>query len=194
MNRQALIRAVEAVTFLFTAFSGFLKGIAPPEGETTVSAVGTASVLALCIFLGISGRSTKTVRRERALRWAGGVLTVVAAVTALFYLQCLDRLTFGYPPDRPEANYIAGTEYTPDAAKLIAANGLTPSGVLVAKFGGPQFKELVWTKESIQRSRAILISSYLLFVLSIAGAIFALMESQTTGSPEAGISPGAGRR
>ena len=193
MNRQLLIRAVQAVTFLFAAFSGFLKGIAPPEGETSVFAIGTASLLTMCIFLGLSGRSNKTIARERALRWAGGVLTAIAALAALFYFQSLERLTFRYPPGTGEAKYIAGTELTPDAAKLIAANGFT-SPVVVAKFGGPEFKELVWTKESIQRSRTILISIYLFFVLSIAGAIFAFMESQTTGVGGRLSGRGSGKR
>jgi O-antigen ligase len=192
-HRQVLIRAVEAVTFLFTAFSGFLKGIAPPEAEMTVFAVGTASLLTLCIFLVLSGRSTKRPGAERTLRFVGGALSVVAAAAALLYFHNLDRLTFGYPPERPEVKYIAGTEYSPDAAKLVAANNFTPP-VLVAKFGGPQFKDLVWTTASIQRSRTILISSYLLFVLSVAGAIFTLMEGQTTAGRDRAGSTGRGRR
>jgi hypothetical protein len=196
-QRQVLIRAVEAVTFLFTAFSGFLKGIAPPEAETTVSAVGAASLLALCIFLWLAGRSTKGAKAERALRRTGGVLSIVAAAAALLYFYNLDRLTFGYPPETREVKYIAGTEYSHDAAKWIADHNFSPSELelsdLVAKFGGPQYKELVWTKESIQRARMILITSYLLFVLSIAGAVFALMEGQIAAPRSAAGSTGKRR-
>ena len=194
-QRQVLIRAVEAVTFLFTAFSGFLKGIAPPEAETTVSAVGAASVLAVCIFLWFSGRSIKGAKAERALRRTGGVLSIVAAAAALLYFYNLDRLTFDYPPQTREVKYIAGTEYSRDAAKWIADNNFSPADLpdLVAKFGGPQYKELVWTKESIQRARAILITSYLLFVLSIAGAVFALMEGQIAAPRSAAGSTGKRR-
>jgi len=99
---------------------------------------------------------------------------VVALAAGLLYWHNRGRLTFSYPPGKPEAEYIAGTEYAPRAAPL-AAKELSPSQI-VAQFGGLPYRHLVWTPASTERARMILITNYLLFVLCIAGATFSLVE------------------
>ena len=179
-SRQALVRAVEAVTFLFAAFSGFLKGMAPPEEATSFFSVGIASFLTLCIFLFLSARIKKKSRMAGRRLWVGaaGALTVVALAAALLYWHNRERLTYPYPPENPEAEYIAGTEYTPRAAALAATAEFSPSQI-VARFGGLPNRHLVWSPASIERAKMILVASYLLFVLSIAGAVFSLVELGT---------------
>jgi hypothetical protein len=177
-TQDILSRSVQTVAFLFAAFSGFLKGIAPPEEREARFAVGTASLLSLCIFLLVSNwiRKRRSTLLERRLWFAlAGALTLSAAGTAFAYHYNTNRLTFGYPPDNPHGHYIAGTEYLPAAAALAAQGQLSPPEV-VAKFGGLPNTFLVWRPESIERAQLILISNYLLFVLSLAGAIFSLIE------------------
>jgi hypothetical protein len=179
MNTHAvLVRAAQGVTFLFAGFSGFLKGIAPPEETAPGFAVGTASLLSLCILLLLSNwsRKRKNTTRERRL-WLvlTGTLTLLAVGAALTYHYNINRLTFGYPPDNPHGRYIAGTEYLPAAAALAEQEQLSPAEVL-AKFGGLPNTHLVWRAESIERAKLILVTNYLIFALSIASAVFSLVE------------------
>jgi hypothetical protein len=173
-----LARAVQGVTFLFAAFSGFLRGIAPPEETGSGFAVGVASLLSLCVLLLLSSRSRnrKPTAKERRL-WLSmaGSLTVVAVGAALTYYYNTNRLTFGYPADNPHGWYVAGTEYLAPAATLARQAQLSPAKV-VAEFGGLPNTYLVWRKESIDRARLILVTNYLVFTLSIAGAVFSLVE------------------
>jgi len=174
-NNPVLLRAVEAVVFLFAAFSGFLNGIAPPEDIAEFSA-GMGSALALCVLLLIS-----TWMKRRPKRWvrrlwlaAAGALMIVAVITGLFYRYNLDRLTFAYPPDNPKSRYIAGTRYTPEASTLVDRQGLSP-GQVVAKFGGLANRHLVWPLRDVERARIILVTNYILFALSLGCTVFSLV-------------------
>jgi uncharacterized membrane protein len=175
-SRQVLVRAVEVVAFLFAAFSGFLKGIAPPEEATAGFSIGIASFLALCILLLLSTRVKKKSRTAERKLWVriAGVLAIVALAAGLLYWYNRNRLTFSYPPENPQAEYIAGTQYTSGAAAL-AVRQLSSSQI-VAQFGGLPNRHIVWSPDSIERARMILITNYLLFVLSIAGAVFSSVE------------------
>src|SRR4051812_7299769 len=106
-SRLVLARAIEMVTFLFAAFSGFLGGIVPPEESSVGFAAGTASILMLCIFLLISAALRKRPKAAERRCWLiiGAALTITAGGTALLYKYNLDRLTFGYPPERPTTTY-----------------------------------------------------------------------------------------
>ena len=174
-----LARAVEAVAFLFAAFSGFLKGIAPPE-EVAQFSVGMASVLALCIFLFISIWLKRRPKHWEHKLWLllAAALMLVATISGLSYRYSLDRLTFTCPPDNPASRYIAGTQYTPEASAVAQKEGLS-AGQVVAKFGGLPNRHLVWALPSIERATIILVTNYLLFALSIAAAVFSLVEVKT---------------
>jgi hypothetical protein len=177
-THSVLVRATQGVAFLFAAFSGFLKGIAPPEETAAGFAVGTASLLSLCILLFLSNWSRKrkiTAKERRLWLTLAGTLTLLAGAAALTYYYNTNRLTFEYPPDSPHGQYIAGTEYLPAAAALAEQGQLSPAEVL-AKFGGLPNTHLVWRTESIQRAKLILVTNYLIFALSIASAVFALVE------------------
>ena len=174
-DRKILVRAIEMVAFLFAAFSGFLKGIAPPEQAARFS-VGTASFLAVCLFLLLSVQRNKKVPVAKQRFWLllGGVLTVIAALSAAMYFYNRERLTFPYPPEHPSGEYIQGTHLTPSAQTLMRA-GLSAPQVL-ARFGGLPNRHLVWVADSILQAKIILVTNYLVFVLSLAGAIFSLIE------------------
>ena len=175
LTRQNLYRAVGAVGFLLAAFSGFLKRIAPPE-ESAYS-VGIASFLALCIVLLLSTRAKTGSKPARAKLWIGlsAMLSVIAAATAIVYWQYREKLTFQYPPESPEAEYVAGTQYTPRAQAWAQSTGHNASQI-VAEFGGLAQRNRVWSDDSVRRAKLILITTYVCCVLSLAGAVFSLVE------------------
>ena len=53
-TRTYIAKAIQVVIFLFSAFSGFLKNIVPPEETVSGFAVGFASMLSLCVLLFVS--------------------------------------------------------------------------------------------------------------------------------------------
>jgi len=175
-QKEYLRKAIEVVTFLFAAFSGYLKGIAPPEERSATFATGLASFLALVIFLLISGVSRGTAPQKQKALWLrlAAALFVVCAVSGLAYKHELDQLTFPYPSDSDGAQYIAGTVPT-QMAKPYFDKDYSASQV-VAKFGGPENKQLVWTQESINRAGMLLTTLYLVLVVSLAATIFSLTE------------------
>lgn len=186
LTRQNLYRAVGAVGFLLAAFSGFLKGIAPPE-ESAYS-VGIASFLALCIVLLLSARAKAGSKHSRPRLWIGvsAALTVIAAGSAILYWQSREKLTFQYPLENPEGEYVAGTQYTSRAQAWAEATGQNASQI-VAKFGGLTQRNRVWSDDSIRRAKLILITTYLCCVLSLAGAVFSLVELSAPGAPTAQV-------
>jgi hypothetical protein len=194
-QRQVLAKAVQAITFLFAAFGGFLKSIEPPEGGSTSFARGLASFLALIAFLFISGVSRHKAPRIHRLIWLRAALglALVCVFSGLAYKYELDRLTFPYPPDNAETTLIGGNVPMPKA-KPYFDDGLSASQVL-AKFGGPENKQLVWTEQSIRQASMLLTILYLTLIVSLAGAVFSLAEillsdpavrherAQTSGTP-----------
>jgi hypothetical protein len=184
LTRQNLYRAVGAVGFLLAAFSGFLRGIAPPE-ESAYS-VGIASFLMLCIVLLLSTRARNGTTLSSPKLWIGlsAALTVVAAGSAILYWQSREKLTFQYPPERPEGEYVAGTQYTSRAQAWAEATGQNASQI-VAKFGGLTQRNRVWSDDSIRRAKLILVTTYLCCVLSLAAAVFSLVELSAPRAPPA---------
>jgi hypothetical protein len=179
-SRQVLVRATEIVVFLFAAFGGFLKGVAPPEDAGKAFSVGIASMLALCVFLLISAQAKRRAGVKARQWWLRGAaaLTLAAAAAGMIYAHNLNRLSFPYPPENPDSEYIGGTEYTPEARTLAIQDHLN-SAEIVARFGGLLNRQLVWPDSSMEKARMILQLNYLLLVLSLAGAIFSLIETRT---------------
>jgi hypothetical protein len=174
-QKQYLGKAVQVITFLFAAFSGYLKGIAPPEKHGAFAA-GLASFLALVVFLLISGIARGKTRQKQQTLWLrlAAALFVVCAFSGLVYKYELDRLTFFYPPESGSEQFIAGTVPTKMAGPYFE-KGL-PASEVVARFGGPQNEQLVWELDSINRATMLLITLYLALVLSLAACIFSLTE------------------
>jgi hypothetical protein len=180
MRNTALVRrGIETVTFLFAAFSGFLKNVAPPDEIHPGFATGTASFAVLALLLFVSSLrpgGAKSIRRGRWLT-VGMLLLATSLASSVIYTVILERYTFAYPPEGIRSTYVRGAGYTSAAARL-ASEGLAPSAI-VAKFGGLQNRELVWSPESLQRARAILLVSYLTMVLAIAAAVFCFLEARS---------------
>jgi hypothetical protein len=175
-TKEILATAVEVISFLFVAFSGFLTKIAPPEADATF-AIGISSFFALIVLLFAKALSKKLPRQKYIFAWCIAALACfVAAVSSGFaYKGYTDRLTFAFPPGSIKAEYIKGTEMTPLARSYQSRTGKTDAEV-VAAFEGPANRDKVWFPQSIQRSRQILTANYVVLVLTMAGAIFALTE------------------
>lgn len=176
-TREVLTKAVEVIGFLFVAFGGFLANFAPPEGDDAAYAVGITSFLGLIILLFASALAKNLPSRKYKKIWliAAGVFFVAAVVSSILYKQNLTQLTFAYPPDAVKAEYIKGTELTPEAKDYQDKTKKSDSS-LVAAFGGPTKREQVWVGESIKHARLVLTINYSILVLSLASAIFSLTE------------------
>lgn len=179
MNTKPILAwAIETVAFILAMFGGFLTAIAPPGEADSRYAVGISSFLMLILLLLVSvlaqGRLTKKHKKVwLAVAVGAFIITLASAFT---YKWNLSRLTFGFPPENPERMYVAGTEFTEDAANYLATHSGLTTSQLVAKFEGPDNTEMVWTAGSIRKSSMILIGNYAWLVLSVATTIFCLTE------------------
>lgn len=174
MNNGILVKGIEVVGVLFAAFGGFLVGIAPPHTADARFAVGLSSFIALIILFIISALSKRRFKNYWLI--AGCALVVLILAIGYGYKASYDRLVFEYPPGSADAEQIAGTELTSDAADYIKENHGISSAQLLFDFGGLPNKELVWKADSIRNARMQLIVLYVSLVLSISGAIFSLTE------------------
>lgn len=124
----------------------------------------------------ISGLSKRKKRNKSWWLAAAAVFSVIIVVAAYYYKTNFDALVFEFPPGSIRAEHIAGTELTLDAKQYRKENPGISNSQLLFDFGGLQNKEKVWPAEAIGNARNKLIASYVLLVLAIAGAIFALTE------------------
>lgn len=177
-TKRILSRSIEIVVFVFAAFGGFLKNVAPPEEANARYAVGISSMLALCVLLFISSISKGQPKRKFKKRWlmAAGILFGVAVIAAFAYRWNIDRLTFPFPPENQTAEYVAGTKLTKIAKEFLEENLEITNSHLVDKFGGLAMRELVWTAESIRSAKMVLTINYVLVTLSLTATVFCLTE------------------
>lgn len=181
MDRSILTKGIEIVGVLFAAFGGFLAGIAPPQEADARFAIGISSFLALIILFMIAGFTGKRYRRVWIITAAS--LFIVAAGTAYYYKTNYDVLTFAYPPGSTHIEHIAGSELTEAAKKYKQQHEGISNAQLLAQFGGLENRGKVWPDASVNSARTKLIISYVILVLAIAGAIFALTEGVLRSEP-----------
>ena len=178
-TKDLLMKAVEIITFLFAAFSGFLKRIAPPEETESSFTVGASSMLALAALLFISAASKNRLRKKYKKVWLtiSFAFFIVAMVSTFIYKANLDELTFPFPQEDANAErFIRGTALTPDAQSYIKEHPEKNTSDIVADYGGITQKELVWTSDSIRQAKLKLTINYVVLVLSLASTIFCLTE------------------
>jgi hypothetical protein len=177
-GKELLARGIEVITFLFAMFGGFLTTIAPPEETEAKFAVGLSSFSALIVLLFIAVFVKKWQQKKYQKIWLG-VATfafILAITSAFFYRSYLNQLTFPYPPENTKAEWVRGTELTPLAKEYQASLPAITPAELVANFGGMGNRELVWTQDSINRAKLILLVNYTLLVTSLALTVFCLTE------------------
>jgi hypothetical protein len=177
-SKKLLTSLGQVVVFLFSAYGGFLKRIAPPDETGTSYAVGVLSFLVLIVLLIVSAAARRAPGTKYRKAWltAGIVCFAIAIPSALLYPKVLDKYTYSYPPEKPTEFRIKGddTALTQDAKEWIQENPRDASpGTLARKLP----KDDIWTPTSIEHSRSVLLGAYALLVLSLATAIFCLLEA-----------------
>jgi hypothetical protein len=173
-----LAKGIEAVTALLAAFGGFLLNLAPPDETGVKFAVGISSFLAFLAFLFISVFAQKNPVPKNRKYWiiAAALFAITFTISAFVYSNKFEKLTFIYPPDdTDQVRYVNGTQLTPDADKRMKASPNLSRAELLDKFGEDKRHE-VWTQESIDNARQVLVVNYVLVVLSLALAVFCLTE------------------
>ncbi|MGA3045152.1 MAG: hypothetical protein ABSD67_00900 [Terracidiphilus sp.] len=177
-NRTDLLTvSAQAVTFLFAMFGGVLKKIAPPDQVGAGYSVGIASFLALIVLLLITALARTSPSRALLRSWliAGVLLFLIAGSSSIVYPQLIDSYT--YPQDRPlQLRQInASDQYlTDNARKLKSQHSGATAEFLVENFENDQ---QVWTAAGLERAKRELRLCYLCLVLSLATAIFCLLEA-----------------
>ena len=172
-NAQRVKAAIAVVSILIGAFSGYIKGIAPPEDNGKALAVGMvalSSVFAILLIEAI-GRVRKNANK---IGWfvTAVVLFVVAVGMFFVYAGTADRGTFSCPPGSDPR--IIG-ELTPEAKRRLGGYGSDLCQML-PDVGGVDKYALLSVPGSIETARQRLRLYYFVFVLSLLSAIFALTD------------------
>jgi hypothetical protein len=179
--KNLLTSSIEVVVFLFASFGGFLKNIAPPDETNPSYYVGIVSFLVLIVLLIVSAVSRRAPGPRHGWAWvsAGIVCFVLAVPSAFLYPGILHKYTYAFPLEKPTEVRVHGSEsgLTEVAKEWVKENPLDSSpAVLARKFPPGQ----VWTPESIEHARTILLVSYSSLILSLATAIFCLIEANAS--------------
>lgn len=175
-SKKLLASFIEVVTFLLAAFGGFLKKVAPPLEVGASYPVGILSFLTLIALLAISafGRSRANAATRKRWAVAGVILGVVALIAGIAYLHALNSYTYPQNADLAGRKIRAADAYlTPDAARYRQVTPGAPAEDMAQNLPDDD----VWSPKGIQRAQTILLVSYLVLVLSIACAIFCLIEA-----------------
>jgi hypothetical protein len=185
-TKDYLAKAFEIVTIILAGFSGYLKGIAPPDETGASFWVGVVSFATLLIFLVVLTLARGKLRSEQKKYWLGAALILFVLFIRFAFAYQTDRelLTFLWPPNEdPKSLYVGGgTSLTSKAQAAKDRDPSLTSAQLVAGFGGidkdlgVDRRSAVWPPEAIQSARKKLSVDYLVLVLSIATAIFCLTE------------------
>ena len=178
--KDVLVWAAEVATFLLSAFGGFLTKIAPP-GQTAASyPVGIVSFLVLITLLIISalGKQMDSKRKRKSWIIAGAACLVIAIPAAFVYSSALDRYTYWYPPEKPVARHVQASDkdLTELARDYIRRN---PSEASAAELERNLPSDQIWNKQAIAKTNTYLLLTYLCLVLTLATAVFSLIEANS---------------
>jgi hypothetical protein len=184
MTKKTLMKAMGIVSFLFAAFGGFLKDVAPPPETGAWKWVGLCSFAVLILFLYVSvlsaRRSSPKVRRTWLM--VSACFFVLAVSFGIVYGLALDRLTFWYPPGNATGRYLAGTVLTPRGQTFHPSP--EQYSAVVFEFGLAN-RDKIWTPESLTHAGHLLCGYYSIFLVSLAACIFCLTEGAMRGMPKA---------
>jgi hypothetical protein len=174
--KKLLTSLIEVVTFLFAAFGGFLKKIAPPDEAGASYPVGILSFLVLILLMILASAGRDAQSRTALGRWrlAGVLLFVLAIPVCFLYPYLLSRYTYPHQSEPGARQVSAPDEYlTADARQYKLANpAATPDDLSRNLPDGD-----VWTKAGVERTALWLLAAYAWLVLALAGAIFCLLEA-----------------
>lgn len=174
--KKLLTSVIEVVTFLLASFGGFLKNVAPPVRAGASYPVGILSFLMLIILLIISAAARGRADGNSRKGWliAGVVLFVVALTSGVSYPAMLSEYTYPEHSELQARKILASDVYlTPDARLYKQANpSATPEDLEQNLPDGD-----VWSSRGVKIAEMTLLVTYTVLVLSIAGAIFCLLEA-----------------
>jgi hypothetical protein len=206
-TKAALATIAEIVTFLFAAFDGYLKLIAPPVsrvgGMDAAASVGFASFAALLIFLyaKVWIRASASPMGRRIWMVATGTLIAAYLGVGFQYQSVVDRHTFLFPIGQTNGTReVYGNELTDVGKQLTGAFALRNKrqplpAELIQGAGGRIEQTLltIWTSRSIQAAHDSLVLWYVLFVVVLATAIASLLELMLAPASEHETPPSAVR-
>jgi hypothetical protein len=174
--KSLLASFIEVVTFLLAAFGGFLKRIAPPDQTGASYAVGVMSFLVLIALMIISAIARNGPREKAYKNWikAGIILFVIAVVSCLTYPFFLSQYTFPQQSELSSRRINGSNSYlTPDARRY----KLDHPDATAEELSQNLPDDDIWTRAGIMRAQLCLLMAYSTLVLSLAGAIFCLLEA-----------------
>jgi hypothetical protein len=177
--RRVAAWGIEIVTFLFAAFGGFLTRIAPPDQTGAFSAVGVVSFFVLIALLIVSALARQAPSETYRKRWiASGVVCFLLALPGVvLYRAAWEQNTYGYPPEQPKmVRHVKASDKdrTDSAQNWVRQH---PDKASPAELEANLGYENVWKQEPIARANTQLLLTYGWLVLSLATAIFCLIEA-----------------
>ena len=174
--KKRLTSIIEIVIFLFAAFGGFLKTVAPPIRPGASYAVGISSFFMLIVLLITSAVARRQASPGTRKKWliAGIALFLVAVASGLGYPVVLGEYTYPERADLQGRKICASDVYlTSDARQYKQTNPSANAEDLEQNLPDGD----IWSAQGIKRAEMTLLVTYVAFVLSIAGAIFCLLEA-----------------
>lgn len=169
---------IEVVVFLFAAFGNFLIRIAPPDQTGVSFGVGIVSFLVLIVLLIVSALTRRTPLKIHTTMWivSGAVCFVLAVVGAVLYQGTWEQTTYGYPPEKPMVRHVKASDndLTDLALDWIRQH---PNEASAAEMEANLGYERIWKQEALARANNRLLLTYGWVVLSLAMAVFCLVEA-----------------
>lgn len=192
-NYRALLTSfIQVVTFLFTCFSGFLRHIAPPDQTGAGYPIGILSFLALLVLLFVSAlaRGAPGSKYRRAWILAGACALVLAIPPAFLYPRAIEMYTWSYPPEKP-VQRIRGldSDFSPLVKTYLREHPGESSDPQNLARKVENLSDL-WTPESLVNARTRLMVLYAWLVLSLAAAVFCLLEGNAIAPARRGAGSG----
>jgi hypothetical protein len=167
---------IEVVTFLFAAFGGFLKRIAPPDPVGAAYPVGIMSFLMLGILLFISAMSRHKATPAADRKWiiAGVALFLLALPPSFLYPYLLSLRTYPHQSELRDRQISASDEYlTSDARRYKLSNPEATAEDLTHNLPDGD----VWSQAGLERTELELLVVYSCLVLTLSGTVFCLLEA-----------------
>jgi hypothetical protein len=184
-----LVSFVEVVAFLLASFGGFLKQIAPPDQTGASYAVGILSFLVLIALLIISALARSAPGEKFRRNWvvAGAMAFLIALPPSILYPRALAQYVWAYPPQKP-VQRVRGldADFTQQVKDFLKNN---PDQKAPEELARNFDVDQIWTAESLRRASTRLLVLYALLVLSLATAVFCLLEANAV-SAESGSARG----
>ncbi|MGP6156819.1 MAG: hypothetical protein ACLPYS_04790 [Vulcanimicrobiaceae bacterium] len=167
---------IAGVALLFAAFGGSLTKLAPPQQVGGGNSVGLLSFVVLIVLLivAVMGRSAVKTSARKGWIVAGIAASLVALPAVILYPRELADHTFRYPVINLTITYVNGSDkdLKPQARDYKRSHPDSSPADLEQNFDYDQ----LWTSESIRYYEMVLLVMYGWLVLSIATAVFCLLQ------------------